>query len=434
VSPAERLRPLEGARAGYVPTVGAWADHLRAGGTTPWLDFCSTRQPVLARPGPPAGADAAQQASLPPAAQLELVRRLAVHADRSAGAAGTASFAALADQVLARPAPGRGAADRPPTWPDDPSAPDARRGAPPVDPSLLRTGELLRLGAGVVADLLAGSRPQGRAHRSPARAVGTRLVAWTRARRGPTYRVVGAPTRATELRQALAASGHPEGGRLADGVVLVAVDSVDSMLADAWRMRVERGSRTRWRTFVGSWAARGRLPSSASLDEVAASCARLVGPGRVHVVADASAEVAAAVLGLRAGHLPAARPGGPLSPVATDVVRRVNAVLQVHLPRRERPAAVRRLVRVLREQAPRPDDGLRVPDRHRQWAATAGESLARRLAEADYPVHGDLGVLRRPGGGLPGPRADAALETMLDAVLVLGGVMPPDPRPQGGRR
>jgi hypothetical protein len=291
---------------------------------------------------------------------------------------------------------------------------------------------LLRLGAGVVADLLRGPAGQARAHSSPVRSVGSRLAAWRRARRGPAYRVVGATNRAAEVRRALAAAGRAEGGRLAGGVVLVVADSIDAMLADAWRRRVERGSRTRWRTFVGAWAARDRLPPSAALDEVAAHWARRVGPGRVHLLADASVETAAAVLGLRAAAVPSARPGGAWSPEATDVVRRVNAVLAVHHPPRDRMALVRRLLRVLDEPSPRPDHGLGVPPRHRHWAATAGHRLARRLAEGDYPVHGDLAVLRRPGTGPPGPRPQVVLETMLDAVLVLGGVVSPDPGAQGG--
>jgi hypothetical protein len=435
-----------GEQPGYEGTASAWARHLRGAGTTPWLEFCSTRPPDPQPRDLGAAVTAATPRGLPGAAQLELVRRLAVRADRADRSQATpaeAAFAALADRVLARPAPGRGAADRPLVWPDDPSAPDDRRGAPSVDPASLGAGELLRLGAGLVVDLLlAGPVPDSGEADGLAAWAGARLRAWARMRTGAAYRVVGAPTGAAAVRAVLAAAGHPEGGREQKAQVFVVLDGIDSLLADAWALRVRRGSPTRWRTFVGARAARDLLPSSAALDEVAAFWAERVGPERTHLVVGAATAPAtvAAVLGVPASAV--IQPGldrrvaGPLPPAATDVVRRVNAALRVRVPPDARSPLVDRLVTVLSWAPPPPGPGgLRVPNRHRHWAAAAGRRVARRLADGGYIVHGDLGVLGRPGAGAPGPRATVVLETMLDAVLVLAGVVPAEgPQAQGGRR
>lgn len=445
-STAGRAGHTDAERARYESTADAWADHLRSGGTTPWLPFCSRRGPEPGADDRPAGPSRPWPAE-PRAVQLELVRRLALRARQSRAGPAPAAFTALADQVLSRPTPGRGSADRPLAWPEDPSAPADHRGAPPVDPSTLPAGELLRLSTGVVADLLVALGPPVGPPVAPGSALGrlagsalagSGLRAWRRRRR-PSYRVLGSTAAAATVRAALAGAGPPLGGGLRDARVLVVVDSVDALLADAWASRVRHGSRTRWRTFVGACAARGTLPSSAGVDDLAAAWAARVGPDRVHVVAGRTPEELAAALGLGATPTAPRDADGPLPPYAVDVVRRANAVLRLRVPRESRPWYAGRLTEVLGDVpawAPSsPRGGLRVPDRHRHWAATAGHRLARRLADAGYPVHGDLGVLSRQGGGPPGPPSRQTLEAMLDAVLVLGGAVPPGrPLAQGGRR
>ena len=116
--------PAKGSRA------WGWVAHLREGGTTPWHDWSAE--------GPAAGP------LLPGAQQLELLRRL----NLAAPAAGRR----LADRILAAVATGRGRPDLELVG----VAPARPFGFPPVDPSELSDGELLRVAVGLVADVLAG--------------------------------------------------------------------------------------------------------------------------------------------------------------------------------------------------------------------------------------------------------------------------------------
>jgi hypothetical protein len=105
----------------------------------------------------------------------------------------------------------------------------------------------------------------------------------------------------------------------------------------------------------------------------------------------------------------------------------------VRVPADDRRRLARRLAAVLAAGRTLPDPGMiRVPRRHRGWADDAAMRLADRLAAGGYPVHGDLGVLRRPAQGPAAPMATEVLEEMLRAVLLLGGVAA-GVHAQGGR-
>lgn len=409
-----------GPSAGYPEAALAWARHLRGGGSTPWLEFLAGHR--LEEQGPRVGA------GVPGAAQLELVRLLAARAHALASPPDPDRFTSLADDVFGRAVAGRGLGDRPLLWPPHRTAhhtvAPGRHGAPPIDPAALPVGELLRTAAGVVADQLVA---RGTVPRPPVHPPRGRPRAWAPLRRVRRYRVVGVPSGVERVRAALAGAGHPDGGPLGGrhaGPVFVVVDTLDELLAQAWAARVRQGARTRWRTYVGGWVARGELPRAAAVDDLAARWAQRVGAERVHVVAGAAdaAPLVAAVLGVPPG--PGAMASvGLLPPAQTDVVRRVNAVLRVRVTTDHRRALDRRLVTVLAAGGPVPaPGGLQVPHRHRSWAADAAERLADRLAAGGYPVHGDLGVLRRPAHGPVAPLASEVLEEMLGALSVLGGV------------
>lgn len=129
---------------GFARAAWSWVDHLRRGGSTPWLDWVARDAGAAADgtlPGDP----------LPGAAELELVRRLA---ERAPATLPPAAFERLAEVVLSRSGPGRGLPQLPLLWPAN--AP-ARVGAPPVDPATVPEGELVRVGVGALTDLLLGS-------------------------------------------------------------------------------------------------------------------------------------------------------------------------------------------------------------------------------------------------------------------------------------
>ena len=86
--------------------------------------------------------------SVPGAAQLERVRRLALVSQLDG-----ATFTRLADVVLHRSAPGRGLAQQPLSWPVREGAP-RRFGAPPTDPSAVPVDELVRVAVGTLTELL----------------------------------------------------------------------------------------------------------------------------------------------------------------------------------------------------------------------------------------------------------------------------------------
>ena len=73
----------------------SWVEHLRSGGTTPWAEW--VREPAAPADVP--------RGPLPGAAQLELVRRLALAYDGLPRGLPREAFSALADRPCAGPAP-----------------------------------------------------------------------------------------------------------------------------------------------------------------------------------------------------------------------------------------------------------------------------------------------------------------------------------------
>ncbi|MWP67899.1 hypothetical protein, partial [Escherichia coli] len=116
----------------------SWTEHLRHGGTTPWSTWLGLTHDA----DPPAGL------TPPGAAQLELLRTLAAQA----GPDRATALPRLTEVVLGRSGPGRGLAQQPLAWPGPLGRPPF--GAPPVDPGDVPVAELLRLGVGVLTDLL----------------------------------------------------------------------------------------------------------------------------------------------------------------------------------------------------------------------------------------------------------------------------------------
>ncbi len=390
--------------SGPVPTyeqaAWSWTEHLRAGGSTPWTGWVAS--------GNGAGATVPAGWVVPAAAQLELVRRVAAlcspDGPRPTG---------LADLVLARSGPGRGLAQQPLSWtgPRD----GHRFGAPAVDPSDVPVEELVRVGVGALTELLL---------RAPVRPAETPAVRRRRFTRTPAFTLAGAPVTTSAVRRALAAAGHVEGGRSPEVVLLA--EPFDRALAQVWSARVQRGAPVRWPGFVRRWSGRPELPPSADLPALARWWAEQVGPARVHVVVapegpEAATRVTAGLLGLdpRPGrrHHQAPEPRWKdLSPAAVDVLRRVNAVLNVRAPEATRGAVVRALVAELADD--RPGHPLTVPDPFRTWALDRARAQAEEIRSGGYPVHGDLDRIVPRFEGLPSrPRDTDVLRVVLDACL-----------------
>ena len=377
-------------RAGFQAAAWSWADHLRDGGTTPWLDWLRTLPSDLP--------DASGRGPVPGAAQLELVRRLALH---RAGQGGDPAFAELADRALRRSGPGRGPAHLPLLWPPDDRP--RRVGAPPTDPSAIPADELARVGIGLLAELLA-------LHPVPAPVEPElpRRRLWSKA-----FHLAGAPVTTAGVRSSLAAAGHVEGGRHPE-VVLFA-EPLDVLLAQIWSTRVQHGVPVRWVTFAGRWARRDQLPPSADLAAIAAFWAGRVGADRVHVVAGPDPRrTAEEILGLRTADPLTAPDPHSLSPAAVDVVRRLNRVLNVRLGDDARAATLRHVVSLLPED---PGPALDVPARHRAWLDDRARRVAEDLRVGGYAVHGDLARIAPRHVGAAHPRNRDVLELVLDTCL-----------------
>jgi hypothetical protein len=344
----------------YEQAVRSWAEHLRGGGTTPW----STWVQGAPQADVPAGWTA------PGAAQLELVRRLAL-VSRLDGA----TFGRLADVVLHRSAPGRGLAQQPLAWPQPDEAP-RRFGAPPTDPSDVPVDELVRVAIGTLTELLLITPvPPG-----PPELTRGRFS------RGPAFALAGAPVTTSAVRRELAAAGHAEGGRSPQ--VVVVAEPLDIVLAQVWSARVQRGAPIRWSGFLHRWANRRGLPPSADYPRLARRWAAEVGADSVHVLvapqaapADVAAKVAG-VLGLhgRTRHPEQQPRWRDLSVAGVDVARRVNAVLNVRAAGADRADAVRGCRTVLAAVAPGPAP-LAVPEPLRDWVTTRARGLAVDLRE-----------------------------------------------------
>jgi hypothetical protein len=192
---------------------------------------------------------------------------------------------------------------------------------------------------------------------------------------------------------------------------------------------VQRGASVRWTGFVDRWASRPvRLPPSADFATLARQWAERVGGDRVHVLlADETATVthraAREVLCLAPDDR---QPGGSalrprwrdLAPAQSDLLRRVNSVLNVRAEDDTRATARARLLSSLRDTG-RPHD-LTVPAAHRGWVADRARALADDLRAGGYPVHGDLDRLVPARGRRPGrPVVADVLASALDACLDL---------------
>lgn len=371
-----------------------WVDHLRDGGSASWTDWC-------VRPG----AAGSWAGPVPGAAQLELVRRLASRRERTGVTVSGPAFADLADRALRRSGPGRGQPDRPLPLPGP--AGSRQVGAAPLDPSEVPVGTLVRLGVGLLADLVidAGPLPAPPAARRRARDVLS-----SRAR----VHLAGAPVLVDTVRAALATAGIHEHGRRSPEVLILA-PPLDEHLAQVWSSRVQHGAPVRWDTFAGRWARKDALPPSADLPGIAAFWAERVGAARVHVLVDPAIHDVAGVLGLR--QVPAAGGTGDvhdLSAEALDVLRRLNRVLNVRAATDVRDGLLRRARTLLPEREGRP---LALPEPRLEWAQTRAVRVREQIRAGGYAVHGDLAALTPRHRGRAAPRRPEVLTLVIEACL-----------------
>jgi hypothetical protein len=355
----------------YAEHVRAWAAELRAGSTMPWTDFLDST--------PPTAAATPAIGSLPGAAQLELVRRLAA-ADEAVDLPG---FGALADLVLSTPGPGRGLVDVPLPWPGRPDD-EATVGTPPVAPEELPAEELLRVCTGVLVRLLAAepTEPVRRASRP-----------WRPWRRG--FTLLGAPTTVDLVRGALLQRGLREGGSRTTYLVLGG--PLEDLMAQRWSARVRAGAALRWQRMWRLAAANDRVPPGIALPTIASHLADEFDATRVHVVlapdARTSLDLVAEILGV-----PATEITDRYDVLATDLLRRVNPVLTLAIGEQARRDVVARVwPEIASGEEPAP---LAAPAGQLGWAIGAGERMATALAGGRYAVHGDPALVvptRRPG-------------------------------------
>jgi hypothetical protein len=367
----------------------SWVAHLLDGGTTDWATWAE--HPAVSPPTtdladaatvtPPAGLE-----RLPGAAQLELLRQLVL-------TAGGPLDRDLALRVLRRPAPGRGPVDLPLGWPGEGQVTADgfhHRSSPPTDPGSLDVEELLRVGAGVVADALMESPP---AAAGPDRPTPRRLPV-PALRRGPSVWVEGPPRSAAAVRAELAAGGTRlhrgrlrwwRGGRTVPDRVVVVVPPLERGLLEVWEDRALAGAARRWEVWVQELQGSGRLPPSLRAGRLAAYWAERLGAAHVTVlVRGPSADVST--------------DRGELSPLEVDVVRRVNAVLLLHRDAAGRAELSARLAERLRGLGDRigvpGPAALRVPPGQRRWLRSTSARLVTGVQHAGYPVEGDLASLR----------------------------------------
>jgi len=351
-------------------SVHGWVDHLRAGGTTPWLEWTD-----------PGATDGSARGAVPGAQQLELLRRINLARESSAQPRGDhdRERTRLADRVLAAPAAGRGKADLPLA-----GTASTGFGARPVDPATVSPHELLRVASTLLADDLVALGPDP-VRRSMARP-------WRR-----RFRLVGDPVVVAAAREHLLGRGRPEGG---PRPFVVAVGGpLDDLLAHTWTQRCfEHGSRP-WHDWLRFWRERDQLPARVDLDD----SVRRWGGRRPFVRVVTDLDQLAGHLGVR--RLPRARvPGADQA----ELARRVSAVVGIRVPVVERPALMRTLQRRM------PDSGVGpvvVPAAEHEWVASSAERMARRLTRAGYPVVGDLADLApRAAADRPGPAGPARVD------------------------
>jgi len=358
----------------------AWVEHLRQGGTTPWSSFTEEGE--------------ARGPLLPGAIQLEVLRRLNLLAG--------SSQTALADRVLESSAPGRGQPDLQLAGALDWSG----FGPAPVDPGDLRPEELVRLAAGVLAELTVEADPGPvEAPRRP-RLPRKPTAPW---RRG--FHIVGNPVAGEQTREALARAGRRSGRRRPVAVVLA--DDLGGMLADLWSWRVQHTLSTPFASWVGQWAKRDELPRPLDPAAVAARWAGKVGADNVHVVVQRHPEAEVArIVGVRRP-LDGSHTG--LSGAAAQLVRNVNGVLRVLVDgdRHQHLLDTVLLPWLADEHGPR----WAVPQRHEEWVRRQAERLRDELSAGRYALHGDLDLLVPGTGNAQQPSDDAVLEIALRTLL-----------------
>ena len=378
----------------------SWVAHLLAGGTTDWAAW--VEQPTWGEGEAPRP----RLERLPGAAQLELLRVLVE-------AHGGPLPEDLAVRVLTRPAPGRGPVDLPLGWPGEGRvSADGfhHRSSPPTDPGSLDVEEVVRVAAGVLADVLLelpAGPPPPRRRRVP------------RPRRGPSVWVEGPPRTRAAVQAELEAAGtrlHRGrlrwwGGRTVPDRVLVVVPPLERGLLEVWEDRSVAGAARRWEQWVQELQGSGRLPPSLRSRTVANWWGERIGVDRVQV------EV---------------RPGvdsaGDLTALEVDVVRRVNAVLLLHLREHERAGLAAHLGERLhglgrRIGVPGPVE-LRVPPAQLEWLQRWSARITDGLAAAGYPVDGDLASLR------PRPPAEGdvhSLDPREVLALMAAAILPGGP-------
>ena len=366
--------------ASYAQAVGSWAEHLRAGGTTPWSAWSPSS---TGEPG-----DVVEP--LPDAIHLELVRRINLAAERDASTLGGLALQGLADRVFATASPGRGLLDVPLPWPGAPR----RFGTPARDPDLLPDEELVRLAVGVLAHLLPDVPPP-----PPEELPSPWPAPWRR-----RFRLHGSPTTVAAVRWRLLAQGQVETDWRPTHVVIAR--PVEVMMAQHWGQAVRNGGILKWSTTWRRAQAAGRLPTQI---DVAATANRLRDRRRepLHVVvardADDAAALTAEVLRARPISLGAGIPSSD-DAALSDLLRRLNRLTALtQQPRRVRDLA-RTLVALLEAEEKRDRDiALPVtPPASLAWAREVAAASAEQLRHAGYAVHGDPDALAPTEHRLPG--------------------------------
>jgi hypothetical protein len=341
----------------------AWVQHLRQGGSTPWLDF------------PDDAAAAGSSVDLPGVAQLELARRLNAAAGHRTGRA----HAELIDRVLVAGAPGRGHQVR--------SLLDAR----PIDPATVSAAELIRVAVGVIADIVHERDP------GPIEAPNPK-------RRG--LLVLGPPL---AVAATLATNGLPSVAPARPSQVVVLADELDRGLADVWAGRVQGGSTQSWSSFMASMRGRDRIPPRANAAKLAERWAAKVGSDKVHVVFGPGL-----VTGISRRPFAAAYP----VPVRTahGLVREVNAVLAILCDAPTHRRLVHQVLwpMVADTSGPPPDTD---PATH-AWLRKRGEQMRDAIADGGYALHGDPGYVVPVDPSERDPQRIAAGRTsVLDVAL-----------------
>jgi len=426
--------------AEHAAAVRAWAAHLAAGGTSPWREWrTGTDRTDRTATDRTATGVVAPTPTLPGAAQLEAVRRLAL---RRPAAYDRERFARIAARVLATPGPGRGLPHLP-VLPLDPTTgeplpPVSAIGARPVDPARVPVEELLRVLTGVLPALLATAAPHVRRPEPEVRATPGRRTA-----RPVRFRVVGPPAASETVRAALLAAGHHEGGP-GERVVVLGLP-VEAMLAEAWGIRVSRGSATRWHRFVAQWTEQQllvsmNLPALARHHLTPAPAglrSRLRGlfggapaaPAPVVVLAETVEDLlprVADALGLP-DLAPAPTAPRGLDAEAADLLRRVHRIAGISLPPARGEDATAAALALLTRPGARPRVGAPASFRPRieQLAARLADQLTDDAAAGRYAVAGDPAVLGiRPRVGSAAPDLGVVLERGVDLVLAAVAATP----------